>query len=69
EPSVVLMDEPTGNLDPHTAASILALLVDLNRSLAISFVLVTHDSAIAAQMDRTVSLEEGELVALEQPVV
>ena len=69
EPSVVLMDEPTGNLDPHTAASILALLIELNHSLAISFVLVTHDRTIAAQMDRTVSLEEGKLVAMEQPVV
>lgn len=69
EPSVVLMDEPTGNLDPHTAASILALLIELNHLLAISFVLVTHDRTIAAQMDRTVSLEEGKLVAMEQPVV
>jgi lipoprotein-releasing system ATP-binding protein len=45
------------------------LLIELNQSLAISFVLVTHDSAIAAQMDRTVSLVQGRLVALEQTVV
>ena len=69
EPSIVLMDEPTGNLDPHTAGQMLELLIELNQSLAISFVLVTHDSAIAAQMDRTVSLVEGRLVALEQTVV
>lgn len=69
EPSIVLMDEPTGNLDPHTASQMLELLIELNQSLAISFVLVTHDNAIAAQMDRTVSLVEGRLVALEQTIV
>ncbi|MDE0747339.1 MAG: ATP-binding cassette domain-containing protein [Porticoccaceae bacterium] len=69
EPSIVLMDEPTGNLDPHTAGQMLELLIELNQSLAISFVLVTHDNAIAAQMDRTVSLVEGRLVALEQTIV
>ena len=59
EPSVVLMDEPTGNLDPYTAASILDLLDELNTSLGICFVVVTHDPAIAARMDRTVKLENG----------
>jgi lipoprotein-releasing system ATP-binding protein len=62
EPSVVLMDEPTGNLDPTTAASILDLLDELNASLDICFVVVTHDPAIAARMDRTVKLENGTLV-------
>ena len=62
EPSVVLMDEPTGNLDPYTAASILDLLDELNTSLGICFVVVTHDPAIAARMDRTVKLENGTLV-------
>lgn len=61
EPSVVLMDEPTGNLDPYTAASILDLLDELNTSLGICFVVVTHDPAIAARMDRTVKLENGTL--------
>ncbi|MDG1474351.1 MAG: ABC transporter ATP-binding protein, partial [Porticoccaceae bacterium] len=51
-PSVVLMDEPTGNLDPNTAGAILDLLIELNQSLDISFVLVTHDQAIAKKMDR-----------------
>ena len=69
EPSIVLMDEPTGNLDPHTAGQMLELLIELNQSLTISFVLVTHDRAIAAQMDRTVILVEGRLVALEQTIV
>ena len=61
-PSVVLMDEPTGNLDPHTAGVILDLLLELNQSLQISFVVVTHDPAIAARMDRIVKLVEGKLV-------
>jgi lipoprotein-releasing system ATP-binding protein len=61
EPSVVLMDEPTGNLDPHTASEMLALLIELNQSLNISFVLVTHDKNIASQMDRTVALVNGQL--------
>ncbi len=57
EPSVVLMDEPTGNLDGATARTILELLLDLNRRLQISFVVVTHDTSIAAQMDRVVELD------------
>ena len=62
EPSVVLMDEPTGNLDPATAGSMLELLLELNQALHISFVVVTHDPAIAARMDRTLSLMDGRLV-------
>ena len=61
-PSVVLMDEPTGNLDPQTAEVILDLLLELNQALHISFVVVTHDPAIAARMDRTVKLIDGKLV-------
>ena len=61
-PSVVLMDEPTGNLDPSYCRVILDLLLELNQSLKISFVVVTHDPAIAARMDRIVKLVEGKLV-------
>jgi len=68
-PSVVLMDEPTGNLDPGTAGVILDLLLTLNQSLNISFVVVTHDPAIAARMDRQVNLIDGQLVELEAAVV
>jgi lipoprotein-releasing system ATP-binding protein len=62
----VLMDEPTGNLDPNTASAILDLLIELNQSLNISFVLVTHDQAIAKKMDRTLTLENGTLVSVDQ---
>jgi lipoprotein-releasing system ATP-binding protein len=62
------MDEPTGNLDPHTAGAILDLLIELNETLNISFILVTHDPAIAAQMDRTLTLTDGLLVS-ENPAV
>ena len=58
-PSIVLMDEPTGNLDGTTGDSILDLLLNLNRTLNISFVVVTHDMAIASRMDRIVSLDSG----------
>jgi len=68
-PSVVLMDEPTGNLDPGTAGVILDLLLTLNQTLNISFVVVTHDPAIAARMDRQVNLIDGQLVELEAAVV
>jgi len=61
QPSVVLMDEPTGNLDPVTAGSMLELLLELNQALKISFVVVTHDPAIAARMDRTLCLTDGQL--------
>ena len=69
EPSVVLMDEPTGNLDPITAKTMLELLLDLNQSLGIAFVLVTHDDNIAQQMDRTVILEMGQLELRESVIV
>ena len=62
-PECVLMDEPTGNLDPHSAAQVLALIDDLGQDSA-SFVVVTHDPAIAAHMHRTLELRDGELLEL-----
>lgn len=61
KPSLVLMDEPTGNLDPKTAESVLKLILELNKALEISFVIVTHDPLIARQLDRTISLVDGVL--------
>jgi lipoprotein-releasing system ATP-binding protein len=59
-PDCVLMDEPTGNLDPHSAAQVLALIDELGQESA-SFVVVTHDPQIAAHMNRTLELQGGSL--------
>lgn len=61
DPTVLLADEPTGNLDSETGRSILDLLRDLNESDELTIVMVTHDDAIAAVADRTVRLESGRI--------
>lgn len=60
QPDCVLMDEPTGNLDPQSADQVLALIDALGQESA-SFVVVTHDPAIAARMNRTLELRDGSL--------
>lgn len=62
EPACVLMDEPTGNLDEETAADIEALLLELNHTIHLSFILVTHDKRLAATMDRVLELKGGRLI-------
>ncbi|WP_333839132.1 ABC transporter ATP-binding protein [Pelomicrobium sp.] len=62
DPQLLLADEPTGNLDTQTSASIMALLTELNRSHGITIVLVTHEPDIAAYARRMVRFLDGRIV-------
>jgi len=65
-PDIVLCDEPTGNLDEETAASIMSLLTELNRNEGHSFIIVTHDEELAKTGTRTLRLHEGQLMPPEK---
>jgi putative ABC transport system ATP-binding protein len=61
EPAILFADEPTGNLDSKTGEQIIELLFELNHEKHTTLVLVTHDKALAARCQRTVSLDAGRI--------
>jgi len=62
EPALLLADEPTGNLDTHSGAEVMAILRELHAS-GRTIVLITHDVDVAASADRQVHVRDGRLVA------
>jgi putative ABC transport system ATP-binding protein len=61
-PSIILADEPTANLDSNTGASLLDIMRDLNKSVGMTFVFSTHDTMIMERAKRLVLLRDGEVV-------
>jgi lipoprotein-releasing system ATP-binding protein len=69
EPKIVLADEPTGNLDGTNAESVFALMLELNRELGTSLIVVTHDMRLASRMERMYAIERGVLTERPLPAV
>jgi len=64
QPKLVLMDEPTGNLDQQTAAQVEEAMLELTHSVETAFVVVTHDPVLARRMDRVMELKNQTLEAV-----
>jgi len=63
DPSILLADEPTGNLDTRNGAHVFDLMLEMNRRRGATLILVTHDHDLAARADRRISLRDGRVVA------
>ncbi|MCU0867728.1 MAG: ABC transporter ATP-binding protein [Planctomycetes bacterium] len=63
EPRVILADEPTGNLDSHTAQGVVELMFGIQRQRGLAFLLVTHDESLAARCHRVVRMKDGVVVS------
>ena len=61
-PAVLLADEPTGNLDPHTSDEVFELLLNTGKKIGLSVLVVTHNHELAKRMDKTVKLDEGLII-------
>ena len=64
-PRILFADEPTGNLDPHTADHVFQALMQLVKATKVSMLIATHNMELAGRMDRRVSLSNGQVVELE----
>src|SRR4029077_7813524 len=64
-PRAVLADEPTGNLDAHTAKHVFSALMQLVKATRVAMLIATHNMDLAARMDRRVSLANGQVVELD----
>lgn len=64
QPSVILADEPTGSLDAQNSASVIELLIDMQRRAGTTLVVVTHDPEVAMHLDRNLSLRDGRVTAV-----
>jgi putative ABC transport system ATP-binding protein len=63
QPSIILCDEPTGNLDNATSAEVMRLLGEMNQRQGTTFLIVTHDSSIASQCQRTITMSDGNVLS------
>lgn len=66
EPSVIFADEPTGNLDSKTEEEIINILLNLNKKMKTTFIVVTHELKVAEQMQRIFTLRDGYMITENQ---
>ena len=65
DPDILFCDEPSAGLDPITSAQLDELILELSRSLGVTFVIVTHDAGVGARCDRLIQMSDGEIVGEE----